>query len=395
MNIVKQENYLVLHVELNDEFYFEDNFRNKIADNNEVTLNKTFNLNRDFLIEQKTEDYIENYYFKIGELIDDSYYLLFKEIFKTKNHFIFDSRMDIDYDYFVAPNSISILKHIDNLVAHDVYIGDFEIEDIPNIPNIEYIDLLEKFPTTYEIQKYRQKRVADSIADFVTLKFDAERNYNNYLNKKLHNHKSTTLSKLFEFEENKYKIIHDKLELMLNNEGNYNESDWQKEILKIILIIYPKYLAVGENVYFKTRNSKRKFLDLCLVDFNGKIDIIEIKKPHNIPIFSKNKYRDNYFPSREISGTIMQIEKYIYFLDKLSEQQIEVIQKKYFKEFDFTLDLINPKGFIIAGRTNEFNSEQLDDFEILKRKYSNIIDFLSYDDLLNRIKSILQKFEKL
>lgn len=395
MNIIKEENDLVLHIELDDEFYFGENFRNKIEQNKTVRLYNTFTLNEAFLLKHEVVDYIDNYYFKVGEIQNDDFYLIDKTVFETKNNFVFQKDLEIDVDFFIAPKSISILKHIDDLVTHDVFIGNISDENIFNIPIDDYINLLDSFPTTYELQKYRQKRVADSIADFVGLKKDADQNYQNYLNKKLHSHKSTTLNKLFDYETNKYKIIYEKLSAMLQFESNYSESDWQKEIIKIILIVYPKYLVVGEKIYFKTNDNKRKFLDLCLVDFTGKVDIIEIKKPHNIRIFSKSKYRDNYFPSREISGTIMQLEKYIYHLDKLGQQQVELIKKKYFKDQDFELDMINPKGFIIAGRTQDFTKEQFQDFEIVKRKYANIIDFISYDDLLNRIKSILQKFEKL
>lgn len=395
MNIIKEDNDLTLHVEVDDEFYFKDNFIKKIRNRESVKLYNTFTLNKAFLTKQKTTEGVEDYYFKIGELIDDQFYLLDKIIFETQNKFLFQKDLNINVNYFIAPNSISILKHIDNLVSHDVFVGNNPNEDIYIISENEYNNLLKSFPTTHEIKLYRQKRVAESIEDFVDLKKDASQIYQNYLNKKLHSRNSTTLNKIFDLEENKYRIIYDKLSSMLQNEANYKESDWQNEIIKIILIIYPKYLAVGEKIYFNTRNGKRKFLDLCLVDYTGKVDIIEIKKPHNVLIFSRSRYRGNYFPSREISGTIMQLEKYIYHLDKLSQQEIESIKRKHFKDSDFDLDMINPKGFIIAGRTKEFTSEQMHDFEIIKRKYSNIIDFLSYDDLLTRIGSILQKFEKL
>ncbi|MDM1552997.1 MULTISPECIES: Shedu immune nuclease family protein [Chryseobacterium] len=395
MEILKRGDLLVLEVIVDDDFYYVENFKQKIQRNEVVKLFHTFHLHNSILIEQETIDYFEHYYFNIAQLNESGYYIIDKRVFDIQNTFLFDESIEIDQDYFVAPNSISILKHIDQLINHDVVIGENLSEDMFNIPEIEYENLLKTFPTTYELKKYRQKRVSDSIQDYVNLKIDVSQTYYNYLNKKLLNHKNTTLTKLFDYEENKYKIIYEKLALMLENEQNYSEQDWQNEIIKIILIIYPKYLAVSEKIYFKTRNGKRKFLDLCLVDFSGKIDILEIKKPYRIPIFSKTKYRENFFPSKEISGTIMQLEKYIYHLNKLSQQQINNIKDKHFKSFDFELDMINPKGFIIAGRTSDFNREQLEDFEIIKRKYSNIIDFISYDDLLNRIKAILEKFEKL
>ncbi len=37
---------------------------------------------------------------------------------------------------------------------------------------------------------------------------------------------------------------------------------------------------------------------------------------------------------------------------------------------------------------------QLFDFELIKRKYANIVDILSYDDLLSRLSKIIEKFRK-
>lgn len=53
-----------------------------------------------------------------------------------------------------------------------------------------------------------------------------------------------------------------------------------------------------------------------LVNSSGYIDIIEIKKPFENDILSQKEYRDNYYPLRELSGTIMQAEKYIYLLSR-------------------------------------------------------------------------------
>ncbi|MFY1612152.1 Shedu anti-phage system protein SduA domain-containing protein [Macellibacteroides fermentans] len=53
-----------------------------------------------------------------------------------------------------------------------------------------------------------------------------------------------------------------------------------------------------------------------MVDSGGNIDIIEIKKPMDNCIITKSQYRDNFIPMRELSGTVMQIEKYIFYLNK-------------------------------------------------------------------------------
>ena len=46
-------------------------------------------------------------------------------------------------------------------------------------------------------------------------------------------------------------------------------------------------------------------------------DVIEIKKPFENCVVTKKKYRDNYTPMKELSGTIIAIrKKYIFHLNK-------------------------------------------------------------------------------
>jgi hypothetical protein len=61
----------------------------------------------------------------------------------------------------------------------------------------------------------------------------------------------------------------------------------------------------------------------------GNTDIIEIKKPFNKCIVTKRTYRDNYIPLRELSGTVMQIEKYIFYLNKWGKKGEEKLTAHY------------------------------------------------------------------
>ena len=48
---------------------------------------------------------------------------------------------------------------------------------------------------------------------------------------------------------------------------------------------------------------------------------------------------------------------------------------------------------LILGRSKDFDGQQKFDFEIIRRKYANIMDILTYDDLLARLNNIIAKFE--
>jgi hypothetical protein len=101
--------------------------------------------------------------------------------------------------------------------------------------------------------------------------------------------------------------------------------------------VYPQYVAVLQGVQIKERYSDRtratnRFVDLMLVDASGSIDIIEIKKPFRRGLVSKGRYRDNHVPVRELSGSIMQAEKYLFHLSKSGKESEEGIAAKYEKD---------------------------------------------------------------
>jgi hypothetical protein len=86
---------------------------------------------------------------------------------------------------------------------------------------------------------------------------------------------------------------------------------------------------------------------------------------------TKRTYRDNYIPLKELSGTVMQIEKYIFYLNKWGKKGEEKLTAHYKNELaeNFKIKITNPSGLIIMGRTVGLSEEQIQDFEVIKRKY--------------------------
>jgi len=132
------------------------------------------------------------------------------------------------------------------------------------------------------------------------------------------------------------------------------------------------------------------------VDANGHIDIIEIKKPFNNSIITKGKHRNNYIPLRELSGTIMQLEKYIFFLNRWGADGEKYLSAKYKAELpaDIEIKITNPSGIIIMGRDNKLSAEQKLDFEVVKRKYKNVVDIITYDNLIHRLQITIEQIKK-
>jgi len=129
----------------------------------------------------------------------------------------------------------------------------------------------------------------------------------------------------------------------------------------------------------------------------GNLDIIEIKIPFEKSIVSKSKYRDNHIPSRDLSGAIMQIEKYIFYLNKIGKNGEVELNKRYKSELpdDLEIKIVNPNAIIIMGRDNQLDRSQLNDFEIIKRKYKNVIDIFTYDELIRRMEILIKQLKKI
>ena len=227
---------------------------------------------------------------------------------------------------------------------------------------------------------------------------DSERLYENYMNKK-HIKRELLLSESFlKSEKSKFEYLLEKLTKMLLTQEAYNEKTWQINIIDILKIIFPKYIHVLPEVPVSDyHNNKKRKIDFLLVDFNGNIDIIEIKRPSDNQIISdSNNYRENYLPLRELSGSIMQIEKYLFHLNKGGKTGEEKINNYFHKHIDskMNIKIINPLGIIIIGRDKGLNENQINDFEVIKRKYKNIVDIITYDDLIRRLEQLIIKYSE-
>ncbi|HVU06617.1 MAG TPA: Shedu immune nuclease family protein [Candidatus Paceibacterota bacterium] len=302
--------------------------------------------------------------------------------------------MDITDRFFVVASDISIFKKIAEVVSEDIYIGG----DAPtSLPESEFRKLLKDFPNPYEVKKYVHARIGSVLSNYYDSASDVEEKYDRYMNKRKSVKSEDLLEEFKQDELVKYQTLLDRLQVMLERETAYNEKQWQNEILDIILLLYPKYLfAFKEAPVRDAYNEKDRQLDFLLVDANGSIDIVEIKRPLGKQIITQGKYRDNHIPLRDLSGTVMQIEKYIFHLNKSGKKGEEKLTEKYKDKLpkDFKIKIINPCGMIIMGRDNDLSTAQKEDLEVVKRKYKSVIDIITYDDLLRRLKAMIAAIKK-
>jgi len=361
-----------------------------------VTISKVFHVTKNELFPSSNEnkergDSIE---FKVANKEQD-YYCFPKNILSLDHDLYIHDSIKLEHKIFVAKCGILIFTKIANLVDGSIYIGG---DNDNSIPESTFRELLKNFPNTYELNRYASARISSVVSSYLNIKEDYEGKYQKYLNKKISIKGDNLQFEYSAIEALKYKSLLEKLQLMLKGTTSYNESQWQEELLHIILLLYPKYIhAFKEAPVRDTYNNKNRRIDYLLIDSNGNTDIVEIKKPFDECIVTKKTYRDNYIPLRELSGTVMQIEKYIFYLNKWGKKGEEKLTKHYKNELakGFKIKITNPCGLIIMGRTEGLSNDQIQDFEVIKRKYKNIIDIITYDDLISRLEFTITRWENI
>ena len=55
--------------------------------------------------------------------------------------------------------------------------------------------------------------------------------------------------------------------------------------------------------------------------------------------------------------------------------------------------ILSPQGILLLGRSRDFNDQQKDDFELIRRQYKHVADIMTYDDLLQRLNNIIASLE--
>jgi hypothetical protein len=380
-----------------------------LRDRDTVTISRVFTFERRDLVAEPDEADEEidfeafQYQFRFAER-RDGYFHIEGRIFDIDNPvLIVEAGLRLERKVFVAERNISVFGKIADLIAPNqpIIVGGSRTGAIP-IPDFQA--LLSKFPNTGELNRYAAARVASVIGDYITPLKDARAQYEVYMNRRRSTLTDAALPQpeLLQTEIEKYVFIRNTIADWLRDGTTRSEGDWQKMILNFLLLIFPKYVAVLANVkvadgYSTPGATKDRFIDLALIDAAGNIDIIEIKKPFDDALMGGTPYRDNYIPTKELSGSIMQAEKYLFHLSKWGLAGEKALTQRYVTKLppNMRIRITSPKAMIILGRDRRPNglpaldaSQQLD-LEIIKRKYANMIDILTYDDLLRRLDNII------
>ncbi|GAI14668.1 unnamed protein product, partial [marine sediment metagenome] len=133
------------------------------------------------------------------------------------------------------------------------------------------------------------------------------------------------------------------------NAKTQSEHRWQKFLRDYILIFNSKYTTIldKENISLSI-----KYPDFLPIDVYGYADVYDIKKP-NTPLLCLDNNRKNYYWSAEVSKAISQVENYTDYINKNSY----ALENKIRNERGIEIRIVKPRGFIIAGKKEQFRNK--------------------------------------
>jgi hypothetical protein len=382
----------------------------RLRDDGEVTVSNGFTFEPADLLNPppKRGDDNKTYEFRFAERKAGYYRIAGRILGCDRDVLIAVKGIRLERKTFIAERNVRIFPRIEKMkpTSREIVVGGSRQDSIP----VEtFRELLAKFPNSTELDRYATARVEAIVGEFFDGNAAARETYEAYLDRRGSVVSAASLHQpeLIQAEIDKYVLLRDTILGWLEDATSYSEKDWQRLIIKVILLLFPKYVAVLEGVtvadfYSKPGTRKNRFIDICLIDAGGSIDVIEIKKPFDDVLLSRGLYRGNNVPTKELSGTIMQAEKYLFHLSKWGVEGERQLTKKYANMLpdNMQIRVTNPKAMILLGRdkradgTSALADDQLFDLEVIKRKYSNMMDILTYDDLVRRVDNVIASLSR-
>lgn len=166
-----------------------------------------------------------------------------------------------------------------------------------------------------------------------------------------------------------------------NMKKDASESDWGKYIKQYLFLLETKYVKVIPELNLATCTWRK--VDFAYIDYQGYIDLFEIKKP-STQLLCKNTDRGNYYWHADAVKAIIQAEKYLF----ASERKASILSEDIKRENNENVEVVKPKAYLIIGSSRQLvNDNMKNDFRILRDSLKNI-EIILYDELLERFKNL-------
>lgn len=206
-------------------------------------------------------------------------------------------------------------------------------------------------------------------------------------------------SEILELTENKTKLKSFSKKVF-GEERKSLESCWQLYFDRYLRILLMDYKEFYSQIVFKKMVGYEKETrpDFLAVDIYNNIDIIEIKT-HRTILFRKERGRDSYYPSHDLTKSIFQLNKYM----DLRAENIDTsnIENEYTKSLIENEKIYRPRGILIISSRDHITSEKADDelsarlekeIKKLKTTYNNI-DIILFDELIQNLRNYVGYLE--
>lgn len=159
------------------------------------------------------------------------------------------------------------------------------------------------------------------------------------------------------------------------------ETIWGQYIQQYLFLLETKYIKVIPELNLKTCTWRK--VDFAYIDYQGYIDLFEIKKP-TTPLLCKNTDRGNYYWHTETVKAITQAEKYLFEC----ERKAPVLSEDIKRENNEDVEVIKPKVFLVIGSSKQLDKDNMkEDFRILRESLKNV-NIILYDELYERFKNL-------
>jgi hypothetical protein len=166
-------------------------------------------------------------------------------------------------------------------------------------------------------------------------------------------------------------------EVML--EQDKKEHAWQDWFKKNSWVLGSEFVRILDERHIDVQNIS----DFLMEAYDGFLDIVEIKRPEgDLRFWATALDHGNYIPSSDLTKAITQASRYIYEVER------EANSVKFLERVGH-IKTVKPRCILIFGRSNEWNSHQVEAYRIMNAAYHNLT-VMTYDHVLERAKRIIE-----
>lgn len=244
-----------------------------------------------------------------------------------------------------------------------------------------------------DLAKIRKKRVIENLDKDIIKELEPSdvKEILNFVELLLNTKYSSKVHKYELFKETKLKVDNVTLDEIIdeytkNLKWSLSESDWGKFIKRNLFLISSEYIedSIPE---LNTVLAGSRPVDFWLITSDLFLDIFEIKKPTTKLLWNTID-RWNYYFHSDIVKAITQAEKYLFNVtSKRADLERDIKREKWYE-----INVTKPKAILLIWHSSQLdNPNKKEDFRILRQSYKNI-EILLYDELLDRLKNLKNKF---